>query len=277
MARSPDQRVAVIAGAGTFPLQVAREAKRQGWWVLGVGLAGWVDGPLREVTDAYEELPVGALGRLLERLRAHQVRQAVMAGKVTKRVLFDDPAAFDAEMTALLAGAKDRTVNGLLGAVGERLRREGVTLVDSAGFLASQLCPAGPVTSRAPTAAERADIDAGVRAARRLADLDIGQTVVVKGGVIVAVEALEGTDAAVQRARDVAGPGLVVVKCASPAQDRRFDLPVIGPKTMATLCAAGVTCLAVDAGATLLLSQDALLAQANASGLSLVGLPPSSP
>ncbi len=274
MAASPAARVAVIAGAGTFPLQVIREAKRQGCWVLGVGLSGWVDAPLRDAADAYEEVPVGAVGRLLEQLRTHQVRQAVMAGKVTKRVLLDPRAAFDAEALAILGRVTDRSVNTVLGAIGERLGQDGVTLLDSATFLRAQLCPAGLVTSRAPTAAEQADIQTGAEAARQLAALDIGQTAIVKHGIVVAVEALEGTDAAIRRAHDLAGGGLVVVKCASPTQDRRFDLPVIGPGTIAALQEAEVTCLAVDAGMTLLLDRQALVARANAAGLCLVGLTP---
>jgi DUF1009 family protein len=132
----------------------------------------------------------------------------------------------------------------------------------------------GVLTQQGPTPAQQEDIRLGVQAARQLAALDIGQTVVVKRGVIVAVEALEGTDATIKRAVQLAGSDCVVVKMASPKQDRRFDLPILGPDTMAVAAAAGVGCVAVEAHTTLLLDRDALLAQANAAHISLVGIEP---
>lgn len=265
-------RIALIAGAGQFPFHVAREAKRQGIEVIAIGIRGWAEPSLAAVVDVYEELAVGELGRLIEWLRAHEIRDAVMAGKVTKSVLLDQRTAFDAEARQVLQGARDFSVTALLGAIGQRLAGEGIRLLDSSALLQTQLCPAGVVTSRAPSAAEREDIEVGVRAARALATLDIGQTVIVKGRVVVAVEALEGTDAAIRRAHVLAGQGLVVVKVAAPNQDRRFDLPVIGRETLAALTESGVTCVAVEAGTTLLLERDALVASLNAAGLCLIGL-----
>ena len=265
-------RIALIAGAGRFPFHVAAAAKRQGVNVLAIGIQGWVDPSLAKAVDAYEELGIGQLGELIARLKTQQVRSAIMAGKVTKDVLLDARGSFDAEAGRILAGAKELSVGALLGAIGDRLAREGITLLDSSTFLQADLCPAGVVTSRAPTDAEQADIAVGMAAARALAALDVGQTVVVKRKVVVAVEALEGTDAAIQRAHALAGSGLVVVKAASPAQDRRFDLPVIGTQTIATLQTAGVCCLAVEAGTTLLLDRSAVLAAANAATLCIVGV-----
>jgi DUF1009 family protein len=265
-------RIALIAGAGQFPFHIAAAAKRRGVSVLAIGIQGWADPALAKAVDAYEELGIGQLGTLIARLKSQQVREAIMAGKVTKDVLLGARQAFDAEAGRILAGAKDFSVNALLGAIGERLAREGITLLDSSTFLREGLCQAGVATSRAPTEAESADIAVGVAAARALAALDIGQTVVVKGRVVVAVEAIEGTDAAIQRAHALCGGGLVVVKTASPSQDRRFDLPVIGPATIQTLTAAGVSCLAVEAGATLMLDRQALLASADAAGLSIIGV-----
>ena len=265
-------RVAVIAGAGRFPFHVADEAKRQGIGVVAVGIRGWADPALASHVEAYEELAIGELRRLIAWLQAQQVTQAIMAGKVTKDVLLDPRALFDAEVRAILATVRDCSVPALLGAVGERLATHGITLLDSSTFLQACLCPAGVLTRRAPTAAESADIEVGVRASRALAAQDIGQTVIVKAKVVVAAEALEGTDAAIRRAHSLAGGGLVVVKVASPSQDRRFDLPIIGPDTMATCQAAGVSCLALEARSTLLLERDAVLAAANAGRLCVVGL-----
>ena len=267
-------RIAVIAGAGRFPFHVAEEAKRQGVSVVALGIQGWADASLASRVEAYEEIAVGQLGRLIERLKSHRIEQAIMAGKVTKEVLLDPRIAFDAEALAVLRHVRDMSVPAVLGAIGQRLAHEGITLLDSSTFLRANLCPAGALTSRAPTAAEQEDIGIGLHAARMIAALDIGQTVVVKRQVVIAVEALEGTDAAVRRAHTLAGDGLVVVKTASPAQDRRFDLPVIGPETIRTLQESGVTCLAVETGTTLLLDRPAVLAAANAAGLCITGVSP---
>ena len=265
---------ALIAGAGRFPFFVAQAARRQGCRVVAFGLTGWADPALAGQVDVYEELAVGELGRLLERLKAHALPRAIMAGKVTKRVLLDPRTRFDAEALAVLTKVKDVSVNGLLGAIAARLSAAGVSLLDSSTFLGGSLCPEGVLTARRPTPDEEADIAVGAAAARRLADLDIGQTVIVKQRVVVAVEALEGTDAAITRAHALAGDGLTVVKMAASSQDRRFDLPIIGTDTLHVLCQAGVTCLAMEPGATLLLDRDRLIADADAAGLVLVGHKP---
>jgi DUF1009 family protein len=263
--------LAVIAGSGRFPFHVARGAKRQGLSVVVLGIQGWVDPALAQAVERFEPVEVGQLGRLIERLKAHGVRQAVMAGKVTKEVLLDRRTAFDQETQRLLQGLPDFSVASLLGAIAARLAAEGITLLDSSTFVTEDLCPAGVLTARGPTPAEEADVALGLRVARTLAAFDVGQTVVMKGAVVVAVEALEGTDAAIRRAHALAGPGLVVVKTASPDHDRRFDLPVVGMDTLSTLRDAGGSCLAVEAGTTLILDRPAFLRAAEAAGVCVVG------
>lgn len=255
-------------------MYAAQEARRQGLRVAALGIQGWADPSLAGSVDAYEEVAVGQLGRLIERLKFHGVRQAIMAGKVTKEVLFDQRTAFDADALSVIGQVKDFSVPGLLGAIAARLATEGITLLDSSTFLKSSLCPEGALTARKPTPAEQEDIRVGFEAARTMAGLDVGQTVVVKSGVIVAVEAVEGTDAAIRRAHELAGQGLVVVKSAAPAQDRRFDLPVIGMGTITTLSLCGASCLAMEAGATLLLERERVIAAANAASIGLVGITP---
>ncbi|MBI3996275.1 MAG: UDP-2,3-diacylglucosamine diphosphatase LpxI [Candidatus Omnitrophica bacterium] len=267
-------RIAIIAGAGRFPFHVAQEAKRQGTSVTAFGIRGWADASLASEVDTYEEIAVGQLGRLIERLKSCGAREAIMAGKVTKEVLFDQRTSFDAEALGLLQHVNDFSVASVLGAIGKRLATEGITLLDSSTYLKANLCPEGVLSARAPSAVEQEDIRIGTQAARMLATLDIGQTVVVKGRVVVALEALEGTDAAIRRAHTLAGEGLVVVKMAAPNQDRRFDLPLIGPATIATLRDSGVSCLAVEAGTTVLLDREALVTAANASHMCLVGILP---
>ena len=269
--------IALIAGAGRFPLHVAQEARRQGVGVFALGIRGWVDPALAGHVDAYEEIAIGQLGQLIVRLKAEGVRQAIMAGKVTKEVLVSQRTAFDGEALKLLGQVRDFSVGSILGAIGTRLASEGITLLDSSTFLKANVCPRGPVTSRRPSPEEQEAIGVGAAAARAVAALDIGQTVVVKGRVVVAIEALEGTDAAIRRAHALAGPGLVVVKTASPDHDRRFDLPVLGLETLGVLAECGVACVAVEAGATLLLDREALIASLNRAGVCLIGIAPDDP
>ena len=264
--------IAIIAGAGRFPFHVAQEAKRQGLRVVTLGLRGWADPALATQGDVYEELAVGQLSRLIERLKSHRVHQAIMAGKVTKAALFEGRSLFDAETLKILGHVKEFSVGLLLGAVAKRLAEEGITLLDSSTFLKSHLCPPGVLTAREPTPAEANDMHIGQQAARTLASLDIGQTVVVKERVVVAVEALEGTDATIRRAHALVGDGLVVVKMAAANQDRRFDLPIVGSDTIGILKDSGVSCLALEAEATLLLEHDALINNANEANICIVGL-----
>ncbi|OGX29205.1 MAG: hypothetical protein A3B78_02350 [Omnitrophica WOR_2 bacterium RIFCSPHIGHO2_02_FULL_67_20] len=263
--------LAVIAGSGRFPFHVARGAKRRGLTVVALGIQGWADPALAQEVEQFEPVEVGQLGRLIERLKAHGVAQAVMAGKVTKEVLLEGRTAFDPQMQRLLSGLRDFSVGALLGAIGARLAAEGITVLDSSTFVTDDLCPAGVLTARRPSPAEEADMALGLRVARTLTAFDVGQTVVVKGQVVVAVEALEGTDAAIRRAHALAGSGLVAVKTASPDHDRRFDLPVVGLDTLAVLREAGVSCLAVEAGAALILDRAAFLEAASAAGICVVG------
>lgn len=267
-----ESTIAVIAGSGRFPFHVAKEARRLGLRVVGIGMKGWVDKNFQNSVDAYEEIEVGKLGQLLSLLKQHAITQAIMAGKVTKSVLFHAGMTFDAEALRIVQKTTDASVPSLLGAIGERLSQAGVHLLDSSIFLKDSLCPEGPATPRSPTAAEKDDIAVGIQAARALAHLDIGQTVVVKNRVVVAVEALEGTDSAIRRAYSLAGKGLVVVKMASLKQDRRFDLPVVGTETIAVLQEVSATCLAVEAHATMLLDRATLLTQARTADLCIVGV-----
>ena len=267
-----ESRIAIIAGAGRFPFYVAQEARRQGLGVVAMGIRGWADPSLRDHVDTYEEVDVGALGRLIEQLKSRNVHQAVMAGKVTKEVLFNQGTRFDGEALVVLSRVSDYSVNTVLGAIAQRLADERITLLDSSTFLKANLCPSGVLTTRGPTVEEQEDIHLGTKAARAIASLDIGQTIVVEHRVIVAVEALEGTDQAIRRAHALAGEGLVIVKMASPHQDRRFDLPVIGSETIAASSCCGVGCLAVEAGSALLLDREALIAAANRAKICLIGI-----
>lgn len=267
-------RIGIIAGAGEFPLHVAQAARAQGHWLCAIALKQHADASIARHVDAIEWTDVGQLSQLLRICKRHALTQAVMAGQVTKGALLNPRIAFDPESLQLLARARDMRVNSLLGAVGERLARDGVELLNSAAFLADWLPAPGTLTRRRPSEAQWEDIHWGAQAARTLASLDVGLTVVVQQQVVLAVEALEGTNAAIRRGAALGQPGVVVVKMARPAQDLRFDLPVIGPQTMQALIETRAACLAVEARTTLLLSRPALIAQADAAGLMVVAIEP---
>ena len=265
-------RIGIIAGTGDFPFHVAKAARAQGHWLCAIALHDHADPSLAGHVDAIEWLHVGQLSQLLQVCRRHALTQAVMAGQVTKRALLNPHTVFDPEALKLLATTRDMSVNALLGAVGERLNAAGVELLDSAAFLSDWLPAAGALTRRQPSAEQWDDIHWGRQAAQTLAALDVGLTVVVRHQVALAVEALEGTDAAIRRGASLAPPGVVVVKMARPAQDMRFDLPVIGPQTIRTLADVNAAVLAVEAKKTLLLDRPALIAQADATGLIVVAV-----
>ena len=265
-------RIGIIAGSGRFPHHVASAARAQGHWVCAIGINGHADAGLASLVDAIEWVDFGHISQLLQICRRHALTQAVMAGQVTKASLFNPRVAFDPEALALLSKAQGMTVDSLLGAVADRLKEEGVELLDSAAFLRDWLPAAGCLTRRQPSKDQWEDIYWGRQVAQTLASLDVGLTVVVRQRVVLAVEALEGTDAAIRRGASLAPPGAVVVKMARPAQDMRFDLPVIGPQTLQTLVDARIACLAVEAGKTLVLSCPELVAQAEAAGVILAAV-----
>jgi len=264
----------LIAGSGDFPLTVARYAKQQGYAVYAVGIADAASPQLSSVADEVAWVALGSVGEVCRFFRTHRVSQAILAGKITKESLLRHEAAFDAEMRAILAAAPDRSVDSLLGGLVARLAKEGTAVIDSTAFLKAWLPEPGVLTRRAPTDEEWYDIRLGQQLARTLAGSDVGQTVAVKRGVVVAVEALEGTDHAIRRAGELGGAGAVVVKMAHPRQDWRFDVPVVGPQTLEALAAARATCLAVEARKTLLLELPNVVTRADALGITVVAIEP---
>ena len=261
----------VIAGRGAYPLVLARAARDQGVpFLFAVAFKRETDRAIEELVDEVHWLPVGRLKRMLDAFTEAGVRQVVMAGQITPTHLFR--VRPDRAMIELLAGLHERNAHTIFAAVGEKLAERGIALQPASLYMESAMPEAGVLTRRAPTEAERADIALGVRVARTTSDLDIGQTVVVKEGVIVAVEALEGTDAAIRRAGELAGPGVVVVKAAKRGHDMRFDIPVVGEQTLKVLKKEGAAVLAIEAGRSILLDRDRVIEKADQQGLSIVAL-----
>jgi hypothetical protein len=214
---------------------------------------------------------VGQLGRLIGFFRREGVTHAIMAGQVSHYQIFRINALPDLRMVRMLARLTQKNTDSLIGAVAEELAREGITVIDSTTFLEPMLARAGPLTRRAPSRDEKSDIEYGKEIALEIARLDLGQTICVKDRAVVAVEAMEGTDAVIKRAGEITRHRpFVVVKVAKPDQDMRFDVPVIGRSTIAAMVESGATALHVTADKTLLLDREELIATADKNRISIL-------
>jgi DUF1009 family protein len=262
------QRVGLIAGNGRFPLIFARTARAQGIEVVAVGHEGETLPELSDVVDSITWVKVGQLGRIIRTFQESAVERAVMAGGIRKAALLEHFAP-DERGQRFLARLESLGDDALLRGVAAELESEGIQILASTLFLASLMAPAGPLTKQVPTAAHWKDIAHGIDVAKAIGRWDIGQSVVVKSGMVLAVEAIEGTDATIERG---GRPGAVVVKVSKPQQDLRFDVPAVGPDTVRLCARIRVAVLAVEAGKTLLLDKDELLQQADDVALSIVGV-----
>ena len=274
------ERIGLIAGNGKFPLLVLDAARAQGYEVVVAAIKEEASLAIESHgATAVHWLSLGELSKLIETFQRAGVRRAIMAGQVKHKQIFSSIRP-DWRLAKLLLSLSTRNTNALLGAVAKVLADEGITLENSTWLLAPLLAKLGVLTRRAPSEQERKNIEYGRAVALQLAQHDIGQTVVIAEAACVAVEAMEGTDAAIERAgqilRTLQGDAstlsrdLTVVKIAKPGQDMRFDVPVIGLKTIETMRAAGATCLALDAEKCLLLDGEKILDAANAVGITVV-------
>jgi len=263
--------IGLIAGNGLFPILFAQEARRRGTRVVAVALKEEADPQLKDCVDSMTWLSLGQLGKTIEYLKEHGVHKAVMAGQVRHTQLFRGIRP-DFRAVKLLARVANKKAGSLLGAVTQEFEDAGIQFLSSATYLEHWLAAAGTLTRRQPSSEEKEDIDFGFSLAREIARHDIGQTVVIKDRSVIAVEAMEGTDACILRAGEIAGPGCVVVKAARPSQDLRFDIPVVGERTVESLKKARATVIAVEAGKTLLLNKDRLVELADAAEITLTGV-----
>jgi DUF1009 family protein len=269
-------RLGLIAGNGRFPFLVLDAARGAGHDVTVVGLK---DETFPELADAAAQAPaaafhwvsLGQLGTLIKLFKDAGVTQAVMAGQVKHTKLFAVMASADATLLGVLMRLKSRSTDGIIGGIADAMRDRGIELLNSTAFLAPLLATDGTLTRRAPDEAELADLAFGYRIADAIAGLDVGQTIAVKAAAVVAVEAMEGTDAIIARAGQLAGAGVRIVKVAKPNQDMRFDVPVVGVSTIEAMKTAGATILSVDAGKTLMIDGDAIVRAADEADICIVG------
>lgn len=274
------QRIGLIAGNGKFPFLVLDAARSAGYDVVVVAIKEEASSEIEHRGAASVHwLSLGELSKLIEMFHREGVRRAVMAGQVKHKQIFSAIRP-DWRLAKLLLSLTKRNTDSLLGAVANVLAEEGITLENSTWLLEPLLGMPGVLTHRSPSELERKNIEYGRIVARHLAQHDIGQTVVIAEAACVAVEAMEGTDATIERAGQIMASlhgsastlsrALTVVKIAKPNQDMRFDVPVIGLRTIEVMQAAGASCLALDAGKCLLLDRHHLLDAANAAGIAIV-------
>ncbi len=280
-------KLGLIAGNGRFPFLLLDAARAQGFAVTVAAIREEADPEINHRAASDEKISVhwlslGELSRLIEVFHKEGVTAAVMAGQVKHKQIFSSIRP-DWRLAKLLLNLRSRNTDMLLGAVAKVLGDEGIELISSAAFLEPLLAQEGVLTERAPDEEERKNIEYGMGVGRAVAGFDIGQTVVVAAQACVAVEAMEGTDAAIIRAGTLVQSRaegettlerrLTVVKVAKPNQDMRFDVPVIGIRTVETMIQAGASCLSVEAGRTLLFDRETLLKRAAEAGIAIVAVP----
>lgn len=264
------ETVGIIAGGGQFPFLVAQGVRERGDRVAAVGFPRNTDPSLVAHVDTYLEVKLGQLGKVIDFFRKQGATRVIMAGAVNKaRALDIRPDLRAAKLLFKLRGKGD---DALLRAVAEELESEGFMVVRAHEACPSLLMPRGVLTRRSPSPEEWEDIRFGWPLAKRIGELDIGQTIVVRKQVVAAVEALEGTDVAIERGLSLAGKGGVVIKVFKPGQEERVDLPSVGLRTIELLARHEAGCLAVEAGKSLFFDRDKAIAMADHAGIAIIGL-----
>jgi DUF1009 family protein len=263
------ETLGIIAGNGVYPRLLADGARRAGVKkIVAAAFTDETDPALEQHVELIEWMRVGQLGRLLKFFRGQNIHHAIMAGQIAPKNLFD--LRPDLKALILLGKLKERNAESVFAAIGDELAKIDVDLLSATTFLEDSLAQPGLIAGPKVSTRQEHDVELGWNAAKEIARLDIGQTIIIKNGTIVAVEALEGTNEAVKRGGTLAREGAAMVKVSKPNQDMRFDVPVIGVETVRVAAESGVRVIAVEAGKTLLLERDAVIALANSSKISVV-------
>ena len=259
----------IIAGNGVYPRLLADAARKAGMKkIIAAAFTGETDPALTQHVDLIDWMRVGQLNRLLKFFRAQNIHHAIMAGQIAPKNLFD--LRPDWKALLLLGKLKQRNAASIFAAIADELAKIDVELLPATTFLEDSIARAGLIAGRRLSSREEEDVDLGWKTAKEIARLDIGQSVIVKDGTILAVEAFEGTNETIKRGGALAGGGAVMLKVAKPNQDMRFDVPVIGVETLCVAAEARLRVIAVEAGKTLLLERDAIADLANRSKISII-------
>ena len=266
------EKIGLIAGNRKFPLLFCEAARRKGYSVVAIAIRGDTSCAINRLADKAYWLNLAEFKRIFEVFAAEGVKNVAMAGQVSPARLFSREVKSSPDIQEILSNIKNKKADSIFGEIARRLESGGLKLMDSHIFIAELLAEKGPLTQTRPDAGTQGDIDFGFELAKSVAALDIGQTVAVKDKAIVAVEALEGTDNLIRRAGRICRGGMTVVKVAKPGQDMRFDIPVIGLRTIQNLVKAGARCLAIEAAKTIFIDRAASLRLAEKKGLAIVGI-----
>jgi len=266
------QKLGLIAGNGDLPRAVAEEARARGYEIIAIGLEPLAEKSLSSVVDEIRWINVGKLGQVINFLKRSGVKEAVMAGKVPKSLLYKSKITPDLRAVKFLLSLKDKSDDSILLALAKELKKEGVTLLNTTDFTTSLLAPEGVLTKKGPTEDEWKDIAFGWRIAKEIGRLDIGQTVIIRNQAVMAIEAIEGTDEAIKRGGTLAGSGAVVIKVSKPQQDMRFDVPVVGLDTLRSMLEVKARVLAVDSGKSIIIGKEKLIKEAEKAGVAIVGV-----
>src|SRR5215510_6508485 len=264
-------KLGLIAGNGQFPFLVLEGARRAGVDVAVAAIREETDPQIEKVAENVTWIGVGQLGKMLRFFKSEGVEKAIMAGQV-KHVQIFSSSIPDLRMIKMLLRLPRKNTDALIGAVANELASEGIELIDSTHFLKDQLPSIGPLNKRQPDDRELADIEYGLEIAHEIARLDLGQTIVVRDRACVAIEAMEGTDAVIRRAGELARGRLTVIKIAKPDQDMRFDVPVVGVPTIETMKESGATCLCLTAGKTLMFEPEEMVKLADKHKIAIVAV-----
>lgn len=268
MQKTRPVRFALISGRGCYPKLLAESARNQGAErIVAIAFRRETDPVIAKIADQTEWIHLGQLGKMLEALKSSGMKHAIMAGQITPTHLFN--IRMDSAMLNLLRRLKTRNAETIFGAIAEELAAIGIELLPASMFMEPFMAEPGILSKRSPTESENRDIELGIRTAMTTSHLDIGQTVVVKEGTILAVEAFEGTNDTIRRAGKLGGPGAVVVKLAKQGHDMRFDIPVVGTHTIKVLNKAKASVLAVEAGRAIILERDKVIEAADKAGIAL--------
>lgn len=270
-------QIGIIAGSGELPAIIASDAKGRGYKVVTIALENLASPELNDLSDEIRWINVGKLGLLIETLKEFGAGEVIMAGKVSKSLLYKSKVSPDLRAVKLLFSLKDTSDDSILNALSNELAKDGIAIINTAAFSAHLLTPAGVLTRNSPTEEEWSDIEFGWKIAKAIGELDVGQTVVIKGRAVMAVEAIEGTDEAIRRGGKWAGEGAVVVKVSKPQQDMRLDVPVVGTATLQSMIEAGARVLAIEAEKSIIIHRDELVKEAEQARISIVGMTPHKP
>jgi DUF1009 family protein len=262
------EQIGLIAGGGQFPLIAAHEARERGYLVHAIAIENETSEAINKEAQKVSWIKLGQLSRLINLLKENDIKKVILAGTVAHRHIFKQEE-FDKELKALLSNLRDKSGDSILKSLSNLLEKEHIEVVDSTKLVSNWLAPKGVLSQRGPTEKELADIRYGYSIALEIAQLNIGQSIAVKDGAVVAVEAIEGTDKMILRAGKLGGKGMTIVKVSQPNKDRRFDVPVVGSDTIATMIQAQALVLAFMAEKTLIFDREEMIKKADQGGITI--------